>query len=177
VSGSDADLKTTIVQAIGYDVDGLLKELEELPKRIYALRQKINPLRSEMRMLQERFASKGRSSSHYDLQRLVLLSELKEEARVLYRRDPEFKEDSKGRTIRIELTDGRAEDIAHAHPRYRKFIEEADAERKRISEINKELGPLFDKIEVWRGRKEFLVNTIEIAKAMVYGWNASTKLT
>ena len=43
------------------DVPGLLAELESVPERIYSLRQKIAPLRAELRMLEARFASKGRS--------------------------------------------------------------------------------------------------------------------
>jgi hypothetical protein len=82
-----ARIRALVQQETGWDVDGLLSELESIPRKVYDIRQELAPLRSEMRMLEDRFASKGRSPSHWDIERGVLLSELKEEARILYYRD------------------------------------------------------------------------------------------
>lgn len=170
-------LSRMVYADLDIDVPGLEAELEAVPRKVYALRQKIAPLRAELRMLQARFESKGRSPSHFDIQRGLLLSELKEEARVLYDRDPKFKEAAKGRQVKIELTDGRAEDIAHAHPRYHRFVEEAEDQQKRIADLGREISDLYDRVEVWKGRKEYLTQKLEQARALTYAWSAEARLT
>lgn|GEM_PF-5625265 len=169
-------LKLLVAQDTGYDVDGLLRALEELPRRVYALRQRVAPLKAELAMLKARYDSKGRSPSHFDLQRSLLLSELKEEARDAYERDPKYRTDSRGRQTKIELTDGRAEDLAHASLRYRKFLEEAEADWRRIGELGKEISQLWDKIESWRGRQSYLIQALEMSRAHVYAWSAEARI-
>ncbi len=160
----------------GYDVDGMLKENDDIPKRIFSLRQQISPLLAEKRAIDARYIAKGRSTSLWDVERGILLSELKEEARVLYNRDPDFKEDAKGNQTKIELTDGRAEDIARGHPRYRKMIEESRDERKRAATLGKELSKLFDKLEAWKRRADALKIKLEQIKAETYLLNGQLKL-
>jgi predicted nucleic acid-binding Zn-ribbon protein len=162
-----------VCQDAGMDIPGLLGEMEKLPREMFSIRQKLSPLRSELAMLKARYDSKGRSPSHFDIQRSLLLSELKEEARVTYYRNPDYREDSKGRKVRIELTDGRAEDVAHAHPRYRKFIEESQDELKRMAQISREMQPLFDRIEGLKGREKYLTLKLEQGRALTYTYNAS----
>lgn len=101
---------------------------------------------------------------------------LKEEARVLYNRDPEYKEDTKGKKTKIVFTDGRAEDWAHASPRYRKFIEEAEGQRARIAELRAALGGFYDKLELGKGRKEYILQKLEQAKAQTYLLSSQMKL-
>lgn len=163
-------------QETGIDADGLLAELESIPRKVYKIRQELGPLKAELAMLEARFESKGRSPSHFDITRSFILSELKEEARVLYARDPEYKEDAKGKQTKVVFTDGRAEDWAHASPRYRKFIEEAEGQRNRIAELRAAVGALYDKLELGKGRKEFILQTLEQAKARTYLLSSQMKL-
>jgi chromosome segregation ATPase len=171
-----ARIRALVQQETGWDCEALFVEMEATPQKMYALRQKIAPLRAEMKMLEDRFASKGRSPSHWDIERGLLLSELKEEARIIYARDPDLKTDAKGNESVIPLTDGRAEDIAHAHPRYRKFVEESQADRRRIREIGGEVGKLYDRLEAWKGRREFLRSKLEQIKAETYLLSSQMKL-
>lgn len=171
-----ARIRALVQQETGWDAEGLLAELEALPRKIYSIRQKLAALRSEMRMLEDRFASKGRSPSHWDIERGLLLSELKEEARIIYARDPEMKTDAKGNESVIPLTDGRAEDIAHAHPRYRKFVEESQADRRRIREIGRGVGTLYDGLEGLKGKREFIRAKLEQLKAETYLLSSQMKL-
>jgi len=163
-------------QETGIDADGLLRELEAIPRKVYKIRQEMAPLKAELAMLEARFESKGRSPSHFDISRSFLLSELKEEARVLYNRDPEYKEDTKGKQTKIVFTDGRAEDWAHASPRYRKFIEEADGQRMRIAELRAAVSGFYDQLELGKGRKEFILQKLDQAKARVYLLSSQMKL-
>lgn len=165
-----------VAQETGIDTSGLLAELEGIPRKVYKIRQEMAPLRAELAMLEARFESKGRSPSHFDVTRSFLLSELKEEARVLYNRDPEFKEDAKGKKTKIVFTDGRAEDWAHANPRYRKFIEEAEAQRARIAELRAAISAFYDKLELGKGRKEYILQKLEQAKAQTYLLSSQMKL-
>lgn len=169
-------IRELVQHETGIDVDGLLGEMEQIPRKVYAIRQELAPLKAELVMLEARYESKGRSPSHFDIARSFLLSELKEEARVLYNRDPEFKEDAKGKKTKIVFTDGRAEDWAHASPRYRKFIEEAEQERRRIAELRDLAGRLYDKLELGKGRKEYLLQKLEQAKAQTYLLSSQMKL-
>lgn len=169
-------IRALVQHETGIDTAGLLDEMEEIPRKVYAIRQQIAPLKAELAMLEARFESKGRSPSHFDIARSFLLSELKEEARVLYNRDPEFKEDAKGKKTKIVYTDGRAEDWAHCSPRYRKFIEEAEQERRRIAELRDRAGRLYDKLELGKGRKEYVLQKLEIAKAQTYLLSSQMKL-
>lgn len=176
MSDDPGRVRALVQHETGIDTDGLLAELEQIPRKVYAIRQELAPLKAELAMLEARFESKGRSPSHFDIARSFLLSELKEEARVLYNRDPEFKEDAKGKKTKIVFTDGRAEDWAHASPRYRKFIEEADEQRRRIAELRDAAGRLYDKLEMGKGRKEFILQKLEIAKSQTYLLSSQMKL-
>lgn len=169
-------LSATIETAIGIDVDGLLAELEKIPDQIAEIRAQIAPLRSELKMRQERYASRGRSPSHADIVRATLMSKLKEEVRTAYNEDPDQRVDSKGNLVKIELTDGRCEDLAHARPEYQEYVRKTNAEHKRIAQLGRDLGPLYDRIEFLRGKKEALLQYVEIAKAKIYAFNATTRL-
>ena len=160
----------------GYDVDGMLRELDEAPKKYWEIRQKIAPLLAEKRAIEERYTSRGRSPSMWDVERSLLLSELKEEARDAYSQNPAFKTDARGNEVRIELTDGRAEDKAHAALRYRKFIEDSKIERQRARDLKKALGILFDKLEAWKLRREALKIKLEQIKAETYLLNGQARL-
>jgi hypothetical protein len=165
-----------VAHETGYDVDGLLREMEDLPQKFFGLRQKLSPLRAEKGAIDDRFASRGRSPSMWDVERSLLLSELKEEARELYNRSPQFREDSKGNQVKIELTDGRAEDIAHAHPRYRKFVQESIDERRRARELGKQIGKIYDRLEAWKRRSEYIKLKLEQIKAETYLLNGQARL-
>lgn len=176
IEGDPGRVTQFVTHEVGWDVEGLSREMDAMPQRIYSLRQKISPLRSEVVMIEDRYASRGRSISIWDADRTVLLSELKEEARVIYNRNPDFKTDGKGNQVKIEMTDGRAEDVAHAHPRYRKFLQEARDERKRAKEVRTEMGKLYDKLEAWKNRREAIKSRLEQVKADTYLLSSQMKL-
>lgn len=165
-----------VAHETGWDVDGMMRELEGLPQKFFGLRQKIAPLLAEKRAIEDRFASRGRSPSVWDVERSLLLSELKEEARVIYSRNPDTRTDAKGNETVVTMTDGRAEDVAHAHPRYRKFVEESRAERQRARELGREVGKLFDRLEAWKLRRDFLKIKLEQIKAETYLLNGQARL-
>lgn len=174
-----ARVLASVVHDIGLDLPGLLKELESIPRRIYRLRKKIAPLKAEMKLLQSRYESKGRSPSHYDLERTILLSKLKEDARAIYKRNPEFRQTNAGKQVievRQELTDGRAEDIAHGSPSYTAFVEQGEADRRRIAELGKEIGEHYNVIEGLKGREKYILQTIDIGKMLGYNRSAEAKL-
>lgn len=160
----------------GYDVDGMLRELEEAPKKYWEIRQKIGPLLAEKRAIEERYTSRGRSPSMWDVERALLLSELKEEERDRYNAEPDYKTDGKGNKVKIELTDGRAEDRAHAALRYRTFVADSKAERQRARDLKRDLGKLFDKLEAWKLRREYLKIKLEQIKAETYLLNGQARL-
>lgn len=166
-------LSATIHAAIGTDVDGLVEELGKIPERIFEIREKIAPIRAELKMRQERYASRGRSPSHADIIRATLMAKLKEEVREAYNIDPDQRVDARGN---LELTDGRCEDIAHAKPEYQDYVRKTNAEHRRISELGKLLSPLYDELEKLRGIKEYLNQYIEVAKAKIYAFNATSRL-
>lgn len=118
-------LLALVSQEAGYDIPGLFREYEQVPKKIFEYRQRMAPLRAEQKGLQARYESGGaHQPSAYDEARKNLLAELKEEERERYRASPETYTNAKGQTIERELTDGRAEDLARASRRYRLFLEE-----------------------------------------------------
>ena len=161
-------LTQTVQTSIGWDLAGLLKELEAIPDRIQEIREKIAPLRAELKMRQERYASRGRSPSHSDIIRSTLMAKLKEEERQKYNTCPDTRTDAKTeRTVKVELTDGRCEDLAHARPEYQEFVRNVNREHKRIAAIGRELGPLYDQLELIRGRKEYLTQRLEAPRAFV----------
>lgn len=180
MSDSDpARVLALVTQDIGLDLMGLLKELENIPRRIYRLRRKIAPLKAEMKLLQSRYESHGRSSSHYDLARTVLLSKLKEDARGIYKRNPEFRQTNAGKEIleiRQELTDGRAEDIAHGSASYTAFVEQGEADRRRIAELGKEIGEHYNVIEGLKGREKYILQTLDIGKMLGYNRSGEMRL-
>lgn len=166
-----------VAHETGYDLDGMLKELEEAPKKYWEIRQRIGPLLAEKRAIDDRFVSRGRSPSMWDVERSLLLSELKEEARDAYNQNPAYRTDAKtGREIKLEMTDGRAEDVAHASLRYRTFINDSKADRQRAQDLKKALGKLFDKLEAWRLRREFLRVKLDQIKAETYLLSSQMKL-
>lgn len=171
------DLLATVQASIGWDLDGLLRELEAIPGQVREIREKIAPLRAELKMRQERYASRGRSPSHSDIIRSTLMAKLKEEERQKYNACPDSRTDAKTeRTVKIELTDGRCEDLAHARTEYQEFVRNVNREHKRIAAIGRELGPLYDQLELIRGRKEYLTQRLEIAKALIYAFNSTSKI-
>lgn len=161
---------------IGWDIAGSLKALEAIPGQIHAIRERIAPLKAELKMLEAKYASKGRSPSHYDIQRSVLMSKLKEEARRMYEANPNYRTGPKGQQIKIELTDGRSEDMAHAAQEYKDFVRRASHDQKRIGQIGKELGPMYDEIERLRGAKEYLMERINMAVALTNAWGRESRL-
>jgi chromosome segregation ATPase len=169
-------LSATIHAAIGTDVDGLVEELGKIPERIFEIREKIAPIRAELKMRQERYASRGRSPSHADIIRATLMAKLKEEVRTAYNEDPDQRVDSKGNLVKIELTDGRCEDIAHAKQEYQEYVRKTNAEHRRIAELGKQLSPLYDELEKLKGVREYLNQYIEVAKAKIYAFNATSRL-
>lgn len=162
----------------GYDVDGLFREYEGVPKKIFSLRQRLAPLRADMRLMQARYESGGaHQPSAYDEARKTLLAELKEEERERYNQTPETYTNAKGQEVVKELTDGRAEDLARASRRYRVFLEEAAQERRRIVEMGREVGEIMDKIDVWKGRQEYLARLLDQCKACTYALGQEARLT
>jgi chromosome segregation ATPase len=163
---------------IGWDIDGLTKAMGSIPARIFKLKEEIQPLKTERQMLASRYSSKGTQPSRYDNRRKYILAELKEEVRTLYYRNPDYTEpDAKGNKRRIEMTDGRAEDRAHGHPRYLRLLEEADEDAKRIAELNKEISVRYDKVEALEGRRTYLQIRLEIVKGLAFAWGNEAKLT
>lgn len=161
---------------IGWNIAGALREAESIPERIHEIRLKMAPLRSEQKELEAKYASKGRSPSHYDVQRSVLMSKLKEAARQMYDANPNFRTDSKGNQVRIELTDGRAEDMAHAAQEYKDFVRKASRDQKRLAQIGRELSPMFDQIERLKGIAAYLKMRHEAAVALTNAWARESRL-
>lgn len=172
------DLLATVQASIGWDVENLLRESEKIPDEILAIRQEMAPLRSELKALQEHYASKGRSPSHADIIRSTLLADLKEKVREEYAKCPDTKPHPKNplRQVPIPITDGRAEDLAHQHPRYKEYVRMQNADYKRMAELGKQLAPKFDRIEAMKGKQRHIAQYLEMAKALVNAWNASTRL-
>lgn len=163
---------------IGWDINGLTKALGAIPARIFKLKEEIQPLRTERQMIASRYHSKGTQPSRYDNRRKYILAELKEEVRTLYYRNPEYTEpDAKGARKRIEMTDGRAEDKAHGHPRYLKVLEEAEEDAKRMTELGRQISERYDKIEALQGRAEYLRIRLEIVKGLAFAWGNEARLT
>jgi len=165
-----------VAHETGWDVDAMMRELEEAPKKYWEIRQKIGPLLAEKRAIDDRYASRGRSPSMWDVERSLVLSEITEEVRDAYNANPAFKTDAKGNKIKIELTDGRAADMAHAALRYRTFIKDSKIERQRANDLKKELGTFFDKLEAWKLRREFLKIKLDQIKAETYLLSSQMKL-
>lgn len=164
-------------QEAGYDIAGLFREYEAVPRKIYAFRQKLAPLRADLRLLQARFESGGaHQPSAYDEARKNLLAELKEEERERYNQAPETYTNAKGQQIEKELTDGRAEDLARASRRYRLFLEEAAEERRKIVNLGRQVGEILDKIDAWKGKQEYLARLLEQCKAVTYSMKAEMNL-
>lgn len=170
-------LLSTVQTAIGWDVAGLATALEAMADETLAVREKIAPLRSELKMLQERYASKGRSPSHSDIIRSTLMAKLKEEERMKYNACPDTRVDVKTeKSVKIELTDGRCEDLAHAREEYQEFVRKTNRDHRRIGHLGKELAPLYDRLEFLRGKKQALLERLEIARALIYSFNATSRI-
>lgn len=161
-------LLALVSQEAGYDVPGLFREYEQVPQRIYALRQRIAPLKADIAMLQARFEGKGQQASPYDDERKILLAELKEDERDRWERD---RPDDK------PLSDARAEDKARASKIYRDFVADAKKERDRIVSLGREVGKLYDKIEAWKGKQEYLSKLLDQCKAVTYVVNSEARFT
>lgn len=169
-------LLSTVQTAIGWDVAGLATALEAMADKTLAVREQIAPLRSELKMLQEKYASKGRSPSHSDIIRSTLMAKLKEEERTKYNACPDTRVDSKGNQLKVELTDGRCEDLAHAREEYQEFVRKTNRDHRRIGHLGKELAPLYDRLEFLRGKKQALLERLEIARALIYSFNATSRI-
>jgi len=161
----------------GYDIEGLFREYEMIPRKIYAFRQKLAPLRADVRLLQARFESGGaHQPSAYDEARKTLLAELKEEERERYYQNPPTSTNAKGQEVVRDLTDGRAEDLARASRRYRVFLEEAAEERRKIVALSRQVGEILDKIDAWKGKQEYLARLLDQCKAITYAMKAEMNL-
>lgn len=101
------------------------------------------------------------------------MSQLKEEARASHAR--EYAAKPEGGKFK-EMTDGRAEDIAHASPNYRKLLDDAKADHRRLAELAQLMGEIYDKIEKLEMRRGVLVQRIEQCRAMTYAWKAEARL-
>lgn len=170
-------LLSVLSHDFGMDIEGMLRELEEIPSRMKVGKGKIAPLKAEQDLLRSRFDARALQPSQFELERRILLSELKEEQRILYNRDPEFRTDSRGKNVKVELTDGRAEDLAHGHPRYARFVDEGRTDRRRLAELAAELRTLYDAMDVLKAKKAFLLAKLEQIKAMTYAWNGEARLS
>jgi len=168
---------TMASQEAGYDIAGLFREYETIPRKIYSFRQKLVPIRADMRLLQARYESGGaHQPSAYDEARKTLLAELKEEERERYYQNPPTYTNAKGQEIVRDLTDGRAEDLARASRRYRVFLEEAAEERRRIVDLGRRAGEIMDKIDAWKGKQEYLARLLDQCKAVTYAMKAEMNL-
>lgn len=171
-------LLALVSQEAGYDIPGLFREYEAVPKKIYAIRQRMSPLRAEMKLLQARYESGGaHQPSAYDEARKNLLAELKEEERERYKQSPDTYTNARGQEIERELTDGRAEDLARASRRYRLFLDEAALERRRIVELGREIGTLLDKADAWKGTQEYLSKVLDQCRAATYAVSNEMRLS
>jgi hypothetical protein len=169
MSQSDAGRLAEIVfRDIGMNVPGMLRELEAIPERIHQGKQALLPLKAELDMLRERYQARAQQPSQADLERRILLSELMEEHRVLYGRNPDRKEDGKA----IPLTDGRAENAAHAHPRYRNYVAQMAAERKRMAELSNECRKIYDGIDKLKMKMGVLQQKLQQAANLEKAWSA-----
>jgi chromosome segregation ATPase len=173
VSTPDAGrLASLVFHDIGMDVPGMLKELEAIPERIHEGKRRLLPLKAELDDLRERYQSRAQQPSQADLERRVLLSEIMEEERVLYNRDPDFATDAKGNQKKIELTDGRAENRAHAHPRYRAYVERMREERKRMAQLSAQCREIYDVCDRHKMRMGVLQQKLQQAGNLEKAWSA-----
>jgi hypothetical protein len=170
-------LAAIVFRDIAMDVPAMLNELEDIPQRIHNGKRKLLPLKAELDMLRERYNARAQQPSQADLERRVLLSELMEEARVLYNRDPDYKEDAKGNRTVIQMTDGRAENWAHGHPRYAAFVKTMAEERKRMAELSGQCREIYDVIDRHKMRFNVLQIKLKQAEGLEHAWSAEARLT
>lgn len=179
VNESDAGrLAALVFRDIGMDVPGLLKELEQIPKRILAGKRRLRPLKLELDGLREHYSARAQQPSQADLDRKALLSELMEEARTVYNQRPDLKDDpKKGGKVKIELTDGRAEALAHAHPRYRDRLAQMSADRKRMAELAGLCREIYDVLDHHKQRMAVIRDFLKHAEGLEHCWSAEARLT
>jgi hypothetical protein len=151
--------------AIETDLDPitLLAQLREQTKKIHALEK-------EAARYEARYGSAGNQGSHYDRDRKALLAELKEDARALYAKNPETTTDSKGNEKIIPLTDGRADDMARMHPRYRRFLAEAESDLQVYADLKADIGEAL-------GVRTWIKESLEMIRAATYYAGQEARLT
>jgi hypothetical protein len=152
-----------IAQETSLDPVTLLAQLLEQTKKIHRLEK-------EAASLEARYGSAGNQGSHYERERKALLAELKEDARTLYAKDPETVTDSKGVTKTVPLTDGRADDMARMHPRYKRFLSEAESDLQTFADLKADIGEAI-------GVRTWIKESLEMVRAATFYASAEARLT
>jgi hypothetical protein len=161
---------------VGGDPDEVLQEYRDQIDRVHAASMQVAQQKAHMVRLEVRFGKSNQAGSHWDAERKVLLAEISEEERVKYRRNPEQTTDSKGVTKDVSLTDGRVEDLAHAHPRYRKFLDETLREREDYARASVKLSEAFAELEHAKGIQAYLEARLQMMRSLTYAYGAETRL-
>lgn len=132
--------------------------------------RKIKALEKEAAQYEARYGATGNQSSHYDRERKSLLAELKEDARTLYKKNPDTTTDAKGNVKEIPLTDGRAEDIARMHPRYLRLLADAKNDLEVWADLKADIGEAI-------GVRTWIRENLDTIRAAMYYAGQEAKLT
>lgn len=159
--------KDTVMERIALETSldpvTLLAQLLEQTRKIHALEK-------EAARLEARYGGGGNQGSHYDRDRKALLAELKEDARALYAKNPDTTTDAKGNEKIIPLTDGRADDMARMHPRYKRFLAEAESDLQVYADLKVDIGEAI-------GVRTWIRENLEMIRAATYYAGHESRLT
>lgn len=161
---------------LGGDPDQLLQEYRNQVDRVREAALAVARHKAQMVRLETRFGKFGLFGSHWDAERKVLLAELSEEERVKYKRNPDTKTDAKGVTTEVAITDGRVDDLAHAHPRYRRFLEDTLREREEHARLGVALSEAYTELEHAKGVQAYLEARLQMIRSMAYAWGGEARL-
>jgi hypothetical protein len=165
-----SDLLEEVTLLVGADSEGILDELRKHVEARHDASMEISRLKAEAKTLEALFGKQGGSmaQTHYEHERSMLLAELKEAARVRYKRDPDTKTNSKGDEVVIELTDGRADDLARGDPLYKSHLKEAERNRERYAELQAQISKAFAEKEKRDGLITYCRERLDTIRALIY---------
>lgn len=151
----------------GIDTDQWFAQLQEKSGELLAKRRELSELRAQKVRLEARYGSIGNGMSHWDHQRKTLLAEIAEQRRAdvaqsnadLLAQDPKAKPE--------KITEAALDDYAHAHPRYKRFLEESFGEREEYLRYRSDLDRLYGEVEHLQGVREYLVQRIRLNEEAV----------
>lgn len=156
-----------IATSTGLDMEGFFQELREASSKLLEKRKELSLLRAQRVRLEARYGSHGQSLSHWDHQRKTLLAEIAEQRREDLRvaNEAALGQDPKAKPEK--LTESALDDYAHAHPRYKQFLEESYGERMEYVGYKAQLDQLYGEVEHLQGVREYLIQRIRLNEEAV----------